>query len=788
MHSDAQVFIFLRQPQRDRDTGAHGSVYNRILASRHDALPRLPVRDIQTLAETARRAVASASAVDSAYQSGIGVLDSGVGSDSDALFLDDLLKSLLALNRIPAAHERMHKAMKAELKRFVDEAAVLVEQQIRGSHGNRSKGASLHSLARRDVLSTLEDALKAPPSHHLCAFLELVFQMLHSVLYRYVAFTRLCDLATGCAPGTNERRVQALAESWRDMQDTVEQLVLKHLQEPESEGEVSHTTAQLFQGTFETKLSYSFNSSANSDIGKNSSRVRSGGSSDGSAMQHVYAGSDFIRCSPYHITAICPQLLAFAQIGADLLGAAGIVPKVVQDATVLPAFVDDFVGKTFHSSLIADSNRLCSLALQGPNSFDPPRAPSRIWQPNRQPLKGCKTIVGLLQRLYRCATAMPTHKDKFLSQATALLMRFVFESRRQINMGGRSRVAYDIVIPDSRSASEGAVATAAALVKMLQGASNHAWQGVLRSRRVNISNLMRASKDLDMIETTLMDIENVLISEDPTVLLFTDRDTEALLKSEFGLLSAALHDFEQAESLVKDQQNNVTARPIGQFNSHACTQPTVREANAAEMQCTLLANVADSLAFLCECVESFELTLHGRKTYLQSHKMASDNRDGTLNTAAVPNYSPIRGKAKTSPASVAEASDISGNSSAGTKSSRTIFSALRRKETSASAAQTTSGADDDDYSTVESDIDDEEEDEWDDVKTLKVKISDLPLRSAINTCWALHDRCLLLLRIEMRVQCYVYLRRSRQAAYNIATSPINPEEFIVNWNRTVQVI
>lgn len=259
---------------------------------------RLAADAIREQCELAQHEVA-ASATDSTYHPQRG---------ADDALLNDLVKSLLALDRIPAAHERIHKSLKAELKRLVDEAAMLV-----GKRGDSSRDSRAAKFSRDgSQQERWEGTLKSPPSEYLCAFLELVFQMFSGVFYRFVTFTRLCDLVTGVAPGTAEGRMNALAETWRDMQDTVEQLVLKHLQEPDAQGEGSYSTAQLFQGTFPTKLSYTFN--AQTEFGQGAS---------GSGRVDKYAGSDFVRCSPYHIGAIYSQILTFAETGADLLATAG---------------------------------------------------------------------------------------------------------------------------------------------------------------------------------------------------------------------------------------------------------------------------------------------------------------------------------------------------------------------------------------------------------------------------------------------------------------------------------
>lgn len=73
------------------------------------------------------------------------------------------------------------------------------------------------------------------------------------------------------------------------------------------------------------------------------------------------------------------------------------------------------------------------------------------------------------------------HNDKFVTQSTALMVRYVLECRRQIDLGGRSRIAYDMVCPNRRS-NDGAAATATALVEMLQGTSNNAWKMAIRAR------------------------------------------------------------------------------------------------------------------------------------------------------------------------------------------------------------------------------------------------------------------------------------------------------------------
>jgi hypothetical protein len=214
------------------------------------------------------------------------------------------------------------------------------------------------------------------------------------------------------------------------------------------------------------------------------------------AGDEKYAGSDYVKCSPYHIVAIFSQLTAFAKAGAGLLAVAGtdaLDPAGSTFANMLPHFLADFVGTTFRAAIVEDSNRICSIAVQGAGSFLPPRAPSRLWQHGREPLQSCLTVAALLRRLYGCARAMPAHGELFKGQATALTARYVLECRRQIDLGGRGRVAYDIVCPSKRGDGGGAV-SAAALVDLLQTKGNAAWGAVLWSRRCGASGTARGGR------------------------------------------------------------------------------------------------------------------------------------------------------------------------------------------------------------------------------------------------------------------------------------------------------
>lgn len=50
----------------------------------------------------------------------------------------------------------------------------------------------------------------------------------------------------------------------------------------------------------------------------------------------------------------------------------------------------------------------------------------------------------------------------------------------------------------------------------------------------------------------------------------------------------------------------------------------------------------------------------------------------------------------------------------------------------------------------------------------------------------MHDKYLIMLRLEMRCQCLLRLRRTRQILHSVDSAPVNPEDFVVSWNRVLQ--
>jgi hypothetical protein len=592
------------------------------------------------------------------------------------------------------------------------------------------------------------------------------------VFFNLVRFSSACEELDGSSSTNDtqrsqETRMYALAETWRDMQNTIELFVLKHLREPMASGEGTYTTQELFSGTFSSKLTFSFNSVHTQHGGVPMSTTSSSHENEG------YAGSEFVQCSPYHMMAIYMPMQEFAEAGLSLLTATGMDMHLARGSHLLPTFLDDFITHTFSLQIVEDSNRLCSVATQAADAFLPPPTPSRTWRPTRAPLQSCLVVTRLIETLYQCMRAIPTHADLFLSQVTNLISRYASECRRQVELSARYTIAYQIICPTK----EAAAASAAALSGILQGQSNRTWRQVLREREVLELRNFSASAE----------VQGGGEEEKPEAFSEIEALSGALFNSEFGALSAALHEHEQA-ALANDGVNA--------FGQSA-------ERLMSEGQCTLLANVVDALAFLCEQVSALE------RAFLQSGALApelvaaqeADDEHETEEepereltscldmpdpVESVDGLHSVRGRAASRiGAGVAPARSIAGKTVASYTSlaQKTMMSALR---SGANIVGVTGLIDDfSDESSLDDDLEELENSD------LESNTGGFPggvvgRGVALARCWVLHDRFLLVLRTELRCQCFFHLKRTRTAKYDLRTAPVNPEEFVVAWNRALE--
>eukprot|EP01048_Picozoa_sp_COSAG05_P001519 COSAG05_NODE_51_length_23916_cov_18.924931_12_plen_884_part_00 len=731
-----QNYLFLRQAEDSTSSGVDSKFD---VTNLRDVRPRLPVDVIAQQYHSVRRQLAIATTNDDSSGTRVALsAASGMrASNCDAL-LQELVEALDASLVAPldVSYERIVKSLKLEIKRMVDEAADTVSARIR-TQQERDTSSNLEKLnartANKCATSAMsEDGLHRPDSQGLVELLETVHQTFIVVFFNLVRFSSCCEHVGGSVYA-KENRMFALAETWRDMQNTIELYVLKHLQEPRAAGEGSYTTQELFTGTFHSKLAFSFGAQTTHSTGTGLTPMHSRLDND------EYAGSDFVESSPYHIMNIYSPLMAFADTGFELLAATGMDVHLARGSHLLPTFVDDFVTQNFSITIVEETNRLCSIAVQAADAFMPPPTPSRVWRPNRQPLKSCMTVVRLIETLYDCVRAIPAHADTFVLQINTLLTRYVRECRRQVELGCRNHVAYTTVCPStSREEDSGSHASAAALAAMLQNESNQAWRSVVQAR----ARLHSSGKaDGAVLLPPLVDLTS---GGHGNAVVFTDDEAEAMFRSEFAALSAAVDQHEAATSSV------IQLLPEDQF--------------------VLLTNFADSLAYLCECVQS-----HERSIFRLRHQESSKPIHAHV---IVPGENAENGKLRQRRSDASGWSDSL--SSCKGRAHRTLLVALGYSDESPpedfEPQRDTSATPGTGLLTTFGESDDET------VSTMDTK----SLCWAIRRCWMLHDSCLLVLRLELRCACISNLRRTRDATYNLSTAPVNPEEFVVGWNRLLQ--
>jgi hypothetical protein len=790
-----QNLLFLRQvddPQisggsRGGGVGTGGGVGNDgidylTVLSRRDVRPRLPPDSVSEQYHSVRRQL-SASGNASTPKSWTAA--SGARAGRDDLLLKELTQALdeSLVAPLEVSYERIVRALKVEIKRMLYESGDVVGAQERARRQHEADHqASLDSsyggertVADRSAAGNEglpEDGLHRPGSQSLVTLMEMAHQMYIVVFFNLVRFSSACEQldnssSTDDTTRSQETRMYALAETWRDMQNTIELFVLKHLREPMASGEGTYTTQELFSGTFASKLTFSFNSVHTQHGGVPMSTTSNSHENEG------YAGSEFVQCSPYHMMAIYMPMQEFAEAGLNLLTATGMDTHLARGSHLLPTFLDDFITHTFLLQIVEDSNRLCSVATQAAGAFLPPPTPSRTWRQTRAPLQSCLVVTRLIETLYQCMRAIPTHADLFLSQVTNLISRYASECRRQVELGARYTIAYQIICPTK----EAAAASAAALSGILQAQSNRTWRQVLREREMlELRNISASAEGQGGGE-----------EEKPEAFSEIEALSGALFNSEFAALSAALHEHEQGELA-----NDGVDAP-GQTAERLMT----------EGQCTLLANVVDALAFLCEQVSTLE------RAFLQSGALApelvaaqeADDEDGTeeepereltscLDEPDQDEFAgglhSVRGRAASrTGAGVAPARSIAGKTVASYTSlaQKTMLSALR---SGANIVGVTGLVDDiSDVSSLDDDLG-------------VLENSDLESNTggfpggvvgrgvALARCWVLHDRFLLVLRTELRCQCFFHLKRTRTAKYDLRTAPVNPEEFVVAWNRALE--
>jgi hypothetical protein len=797
-----QNLIFVRQlddPQMSAGGGGGGifggagsdGVDYLMVLSRRDVLPRLAPSTVSEQYHSVRRQLAASG---SASVPKSWTAASGARAARDDTLLKELTQALdeSLVAPIDVSYERIVRALKVEIKRMLHESADIVGAQERarreheadrrasmaGAYGADRAADGASSTAGNE--GPAEDGLQRPSSQGLVTLMEMAHQMYIVVFFNLVRFSSMCEQLDSSSSSADPQRAQetrmyALAETWRDMQNTVELFVLKHLREPMAAGEGTYTTQELFSGTFSSKLSFSFNS-VHTQHG--------GGPMSGSASSHEnedYAGSDFVRCSPYHMMAIYMPMQEFAEAGLSLLTATGMDLHLARGSHLLPTFLDDFITHTFLSQIVEDSNRLCSVATQAVDAFKPPPTPSRAWRQTRAPLQSCLVVTRLIETLYQCMRAIPTHADLFLCQVTNLITRFASECRRQVELGSRYAIAFEIVCPTK----EAAAASAAALGGILQSQSNRTWRQVLRERELLKLRSRAASNDGNGGRQGAA--EAVAGDEKPEAFSEIEALSGALFNSEFAALSAALHEHEQAA-----RESEASA---------ALAQGFVR--SMSEGQCTLLANVVDALAFLCEKVGALE------DAFLQSGALAPElvaaqeaeddgaaeepvreltscldepdqeeagvtrapggGRLGSMQAGAGFAARSVAGRTVTSYTSLAQ---------------KTMLSALRSGASIVGASGLVDGVSDP-ASSLGDDLEDLDELDMDGGNGSFLDGA-AGRGVALARCWALHDRFLLVLRTELRCQCFFHLQRTRDARYDLRTAPVNPEEFVVAWNRALE--
>lgn len=740
--------------------------------SRRDVRPRLPPDAVSEQYHSVRRQLFASGSASSPKS---WTAASGARAGRDDLLLQELTQALdeSLVAPLDVSYERIVRALKVEIKRMLHESADVVGAQERARRQHEAdRQASLdssyggdHAVVDRSATGSEglpEDGLHRPSSQSLVTLMEMAHQMYIVVFFNLVRFSTACE-QTDDSQRSQETRMYALAETWRDMQNTVELFVLKHLREPMASGEGTYTTQELFSGTFSAKLTFSFNSVHTQHSGVPMSTTSNPHENEG------YAGSEFVQCSPYHIMAVYMPLQEFAEAGLNLLTATGMDTHLARGSHLLPTFLDDFITHTFLLQIVEDSNRLCSVATQAAGAFLPPPTPSRAWLRSRAPLQSCLVVTKLIETLYQCMRAIPTHADLFLSQVTNLISRYASECRRQVELASRYTIAYQIICPTK----EAAAASAAALSGILQAQSNRTWRQVLREREV--LELRNISANTERQE-----------EEKPEAFSEIEALSGALFNSEFAALSAALHEHEQA--VLADDG-------VGALDQN-------EERLMTEGQCTLLANVVDALAFLCEQVSALE------RAFLQSGALAPElvaaqeaDDDATeaeperelTSCLDVPDRENVAGRvhsvrgraASRIGAGVAPPRSIAGKTVASYTSlaQKTMLSALR---SGASIVGVTGLVDDiSDTSSLEDDLGElENSDLESDTGGFPGGVTGRGV--ALARCWVLHDRFLLVLRTELRCQCFFHLKRTRNAKYNLRTASVNPEEFVVAWNRALE--
>ena len=762
-----QNLIFVRQVDEPQVGPGGGADYSMRL-TRREVLPRLAPSTVAEQYHSVRRQLSSTAGVSTERSADRNsatphswTAPSGARAGREDALLEELTQALQESLVAPldVSYERVVRSLKIEIKRMLDEAAEIVGamERERREHDAASK---THGMAGAGAKrqggesdggaweALRDDGLHRPSSRGLVDLMELAHQMYVVVFFNLVRFSCHCEQATAAVDpaAAREMRMYALAETWRDMQNTIELFVLKHLREPMSAGEGTYTTQELFSGSFSTKLTFSFGS------------VNTHAAGVGVDDNEDYAGSEFVQCSPYHMMAIYSPLQAFAEVGLSLLTATGMDPLLARGSHLLPTFVDDFVTHTFLSQLVEDSNRLCFVAVQATDAFAPPSTPSRVWRRSRAPLQSCLVVTKLIETLYACMRAIPAHADLFLNQVTSLITRYATECRRQIDLGGRDALAYKIVCPTQEAASASASASAAALGSILQSQSNRAWKLVLREREQLSKGPRTVSNGADDVGAAFSDSEAA---------------SGALFRSEFAALSAALHEHEEKH---RGQKRGVAV-------------PSALDGLMSEGQCTLLANVVDALAFLCERVGELEDSFLRSGALVPEAMLQEGDAEGgpseSEETASA--ELPERDEMAKTPTRSLAGRSIAGRTvtSYSSMAQKTLLSALRSGAELVGAESLVGGGSDSDADSLASDLDDMGvfDDEGSPVSGAGGAVG---RRGALARCWALHDRSLLVLRTELRCQCFLLLRRTRDVSYEVDSLPVNPEEFVVAWNRALE--
>jgi hypothetical protein len=634
---------------------------------------------------------------------------------SDDALLRELVRALHASQVTPpcVSYERVVKTLQLEVRRVVDQAADAVREMVREQWCDQAVSRVEKTVSAKldNGLTESTDGFHRPNSAGLAAVLATMHQAYIVFLFNLLKLA-LSFGHVGEAAAAKNARMFAAAETWRDMQNAIEVFVLSHLQHPRALGDRIHTADELLKGAFESTVTFNIDA-LREHASLHKTQTTRLNSSD-------HAGCDFIDGSPYHIMNIYNMLTKFADTGFKLLTAAQADMHLARGSHMLPTFVDDFVRRTFLDTIVQESDRLSCVAVQTSDAFVARPIPYRAWQPGRDIFKSCAAFVQLIETLGECARAMPLHALAFTQQITVLIRRYTQEGSRQVDVGARGSLAFAMVVP---STSGGMCISHAALSAMVQSQQNGAWLRVVYTRKQS------CARDCGCANAELSS------RADSAATGFTEGETEAMFRSEYAALSAAIDQCELTNQVVR-------AVPVD--------------------HCTLIACTVDALAYMCAraqtLVHSFPTSeRHSRRPKETVGISTNDARCdpfGNPDTASCGAISP-ENYVKQARRALLSTSDFASDTQTLNTRSDVHISCHRKCRHQCS-------------------------------KLDREQPGQVLMQKAIESCWSLHDRYLLALRIDLRCRCFIHLRTTRKSKYKLDTPAINPEGFVIRWGRVLQ--